>query len=959
MHPEAHRAAASMARSLFLLITGQLMLVSVLCGQSIIGAVVDEGGAPLSGVVVELLESGRSAQTDDGGRFAFEGLEYGYHTLRLQALGFETLEEKVFLGADSPTFEQRFTLKSDPLELSSIVVTGSFDERRKLESTVALSTRSAEAMRLQGALGTADLLGALPGVFADASAGEVYTRVYSRGISISAEDDLGWYYVSLQEDGLPVSAVQFTFFSPDLFHRNDLGTRRLEALRGGMAALTSPNAPGGIFNFLSRSGGSQTAGEVWLSNALQGEANPLHRLDARIGGPLGEGPWRYHLSGFYRYDAGARNTDLTWADGGQLRANFLRTHPKGHLKIFAKFLDDHVNRWTGVAATDWRDPRPAFGQDFHSTALMLPKLSTHIADGRYALQDPTASFSFDTDRGIHTREKALGFDLSQGLGAHWTLRNSFKFSDKDADWQTSIGNNPLGLETFTPYVLSGISPDFSVLPLGQVVFRDARSGQVLARVNNLGILGPFQGQPPSFEYLEGSLPHDAVMGIAPWKKEDSATEWMNRLTLERQAGKHTLHLGAFAARSSASTFTSGSFAYATYEPRPRMLQVTVENPGEPTVFLSDAAGVSNYGGLFYNRAEATVWQGALFVHDRWALNEHFSLEGGLRWSFASHQGEKDRSAPAAGDLDDDAATAFNNSTLVATGQTDPFDFEYDFLSWSLGGSLRLSLRTALFARLTNGHKAPELNYYFNNFPNQPIPQAGSVQEVWQGELGLKWRSARWSLNPTLFWSRLSKVAFSEFVFDQSTGSLFFTPTQFNETTTYGLELEGFWSPLSHFEVRLAATLQRPEASTFTVYDAAGTADTADDRILDFSGNTLPHNPTLQLMLSPTYRRNRWEAALTYQFLGERQGNVANAFQLPAFGLLHAHLSFLPSNRWTLTLIGKNLLNSAGLMNFFGPNEFGSSANAATPDFIAQNPNASFVVFPVQPRTLWLQVGFRF
>ena len=60
-----------------------------------------------------------------------------------------------------------------------------------------------------------------------------------------------------------------------------------------------------------------------------------------------------------------------------------------------------------------------------------------------------------------------------------------------------------------------------------------------------------------------------------------------------------------------------------------------------------------------------------------------------------------------------------------------------------------------------------------------------------------------------------------------------------------------------------------------------------------------------------------------------------------------------------SLIANNLFNSTGLLNFFGPNEFGSNANAATADFIDQNPNASFVVFPISPRSIFFKVGYDF
>ena len=49
----------------------------------------------------------------------------------------------------------------------------------------------------------------------------------------------------------------------------------------------------------------------------------------------------------------------------------------------------------------------------------------------------------------------------------------------------------------------------------------------------------------------------------------------------------------------------------------------------------------------------------------------------------------------------------------------------------------------------------------------------------------------------------------------------------------------------------------------------------------------------------------------------------------------------------------------GLMNFFGPNQFGSSASAVTPAFVEENPEATFMVVPVLPRTIILKLAYDF
>ena len=94
-------------------------------------------------------------------------------------------------------------------------------------------------------------------------------------------------------------------------------------------------------------------------------------------------------------------------------------------------------------------------------------------------------------------------------------------------------------------------------------------------------------------------------------------------------------------------------------------------------------------------------------------------------------------------------------------------------------------------------------------------------------------------------------------------------------------------------------------------------------------------------------------------MGEREGNAENAFQLPAFSTFGLDFQYWVNTKLGLALKVQNVFNSEGLMNFFGPNEFGSNANAATAEFIDANPDASFVVFPILPRSIYLSAHYRF
>ena len=910
------------------------------------GSVKNLKGEALEGATISLIPTSFYSVTNSNGNFEIQNLPTGNYTIIITYLGYKTINESFDFKEKNKTLN--FVLQEDLLNLQSIVVTGTFDPRVKLESTTSISILNSKTVLQTFPQGTASLLQNIPGTFTDASAGEVFTKVYSRGVSASSEDDMGWYYTSLQEDGLPVSLVQHSYYSPDLFHRVDLTTKNVEAIRGGSSSITALNAPGGIFNFISHGTRNDFGGDFQISGGLQGEENALFKVDANFGSSLGNN-WFINAGGHYRQDDGARNTNFTFSKGGQFKFNVIKKNERGYLKFYGKILDDYTNRWTGVAATNWNNPTPAFGQNFNSTSLLMPGFSGNIPDGR-SLNNNTTN-SFDPSQGVHAKDLAFGFDISQDLENNWSVKNNIKISSKNANWQTSISNAFVSLDNPLAYFISGA--DF---PIGQVVFRDTQSGEELARINNSGILS---GQPIQYLGTE-TLPNDAIMGTSAWYKDNSADELMNQFILRKELQNHNITTGFSLGLSDTSIFTQGTFAYVTYEPNPKMLQVTLENPGDPVIALSDVNGLSNYGGLFFVNAEAKVSQLATFINDRWKISDNIHLDLGVRYESIKHKGSKDRFAPFSqnGGLDGDNTTAYDNSIIAPTGQKDNFNYTYNYVSFSGGLNYKINEEATLFTRFSLGNKAPELNYYFNNFSNVPINQKGAVQKITQLEIGTKCNLKDFSFTTTAFWSELDNIGIANFEFDSDDNSIFYTPIQFNTSRTIGLEWESVFSPIENFTFRFNGIIQNPKATDWKIYNAAGSVNVSDDTIENFSGNILPFNPRLMFNLSHEYQKNKISAFFKWQFMGKREGNVANGFKLPAYSIFNLGFGYEITKKLSTNLLVNNVFNSEGLANFFGENSFGANANGATPEFIQANPDASFVVVPVLPRGTLLRLNYK-
>ncbi len=876
------------------------------------------------------------ANTDETGYFEFTGDQLPLDVL-VTSLGYH---ERLVTISSVPV---QISLQADPLLLNTIVISGSQANKELFQNSTSVT--AIEKLDRRHSTGIASLLESVPGVFVDGSLGEVYTRVFTRGVAASADENIGWYYQSLQEDGMPVSAIQYNYFTPDFFQRTDLMTDRLEAFRGGKSGVLFQNAPGGAFNFISASP-SQTMAKIKATVGIQGEGNPYSKLEAVVPISISDN-WNASLGGFYRYDEGHRNVDYPWGRGGQIKGILQGQLANAVLSLRVKYLNDQVNRNLGLSATNWEDPQAAFGQNFNTTAVLLPTIQSEVP-GEFG-------YEFDSTKGIRPSEFAIHPSIDLNLKG-WDISASSKWSTKSTTWNTSFGNQPLGLESFLPYFLSG-----GQFPFGAVSFTDVITNEQVAVVNNAGALNAFQGLPPEFEYISGSLSNNALLGIAPWKKEDDLTEWMNQLRLSRELGQHNIELGLFHSISQLDYFTNASFAFATFENEPRALRVGLQDFEGNEFTLSDDTGLSNYGALFFESGNFDVRQVALFASEEWSINDALTIDGGLRYERVNHQGGLNvpTSFVQEGGIDGNVQTDFDNGQMIPSGLVEELDFTYDYLSFSIGAGYAIDDQNFLFGRYSDTNKAPELNIYIQNFSGLPISDNAEVQGIRQIELGYRYRSPKFSGSTTLFNSQLDNVAITDFVFDQQTNEIFNAPTQFNSTETRGVELEWTISLSENFTLTGNQTFQDAQNDQFTIYESNGTADTADDLTIDFSGNKLALNPNVLSRISAQWRVSNFSPSVNWNYIGEREGNAENSFQLPAYHTVGINLDYRLGSSVLLGLKVTNVFNSAGLIGFFGPNQFGSSANAATASFIESNPTASFVVVPILPRAVYFSAQYTF
>ena len=306
---------------------------------------------------------------------------------------------------------------NDGLKLDSVVVTGTSTKLSKMKQSVSVSTLDGEQIERSGATSAAELLRSVPGIRSESSGGEGNANITVRGVPISAG---GARYVQLQEDGLPVLLFgDIAFGTADQFVRADYSIDRLEVVRGGSASTLATNSPGGIINFISKTG--DVAGGAF---GLSVSPDPRQfRVDANYGGSLGP-KTTFHIGGFERFGEGGRPTGYNAEKGGQIRANVTQQLDDGYVRLYFKALNDRTPTLLPVPVTVSNgkinqiagiDPRTAY---FISSSLQRD--STLNKDGSF-----TTSNAHD---GLHVKSTSIGAEASFRIGDGWTVEDKIRKS---------------------------------------------------------------------------------------------------------------------------------------------------------------------------------------------------------------------------------------------------------------------------------------------------------------------------------------------------------------------------------------------------------------------------------------------------------------------------------------------------------------------------------------------------
>ena len=816
----------------------------------VVGTVTSFEGEPIATVQVFIEELGRGTLTRNDGRYVLANLPSGSYTLNTTIIGYRPASAEVTIRPGE-TVTVDFVLDQDYLNLESVVVTATQAPRTKLESSSAVTNLPAVEIALENPRSTADLLKAIPGFYVESSGGEVGGNLFARGLPA----DGSFRYVAMMEDGMPVyDATELFFVNADIFVRVDENIERIEGVRGGNSALYGSNAPGGVINFISHTGGPEFSGSMKTEVGTDG----LARFGLNANGPLGD-EWRFNVGGFYRYDDGVRDPGFPASNGGQLKANITRLFDGGHVRLYGKLLNDRNIFFLPLPFQNPDDPEfvPGFPDDGTLTTADANYLEVPLPTGD--------DLTLPLEHGQQQEGGSLMLDVAVDLGDDWQIQNTARAMSIDHTWN-------------------------ALLPFEIVDADDWAQGFVSGTPDGAGYDLTYRGTSQAVNTANGLL---SLGGL--WHVHKPMSNFSNQLQVQRLFSNQRLTFGGYFGYYEAGNTWYFNDVTTTVDGAPRLVDLTVEGPMGEEIRQVTENGFRRYLSNYVN-AQGNVTLFSLFAGNEIELTDRLRLDLGARYEWDTFE----QNVENTGSVTLGLPTEADDGMLWGDRSRSRVDVSFEEWAASVGVNYKIGDDLSVYGRGSRGYKMPILDQFL--FALDPAAEdfPDIAETLWQAEAGVKLASRRVGLSAVAYWLQLSDFPSQDAVVRN--GETVFVTRYVGEARTIGLEGELVSEPVDGLSLNATVTLQDP---VYTSFVSGGE---------DFTDNRVRRIPQLLLNLEGGYQLPFGVGVgLDWNYVGMRYSNNANTVELPAFHYLNGRLEYLvPESGVTLQLGVLNAFDGQGL-----------------------------------------------
>lgn len=615
---------------------------------------------------------------------------------------------------------------AESLQLQEVVVTATpGSQMSKMENSISVTTLSAERIDKLVARSTTEIFRSIPGIRSESSAGESNTNISIRGIPVASG---GGKFLQLHEDGLPV--LQFGDLivgNADNFISYDWTVDRIEAVKGGTAATLGSNTPGGIINFVSKTG-AEEGGSIGFTTGVDYDSE---RIDFEYGKPFAD-DWSYHVGGYYREGEGVRETDFTGNKGGQIKLSLTRNFDIGHARVYAKILDDKTSTYLPMPMLASGKSIPGFDA---STGSNMPRelLRARTGDGGTGIRNSSIG------DGSTVESSVIGGELVLNLSDDLVLRDRIRIAKNSGKF----------FGAFTAALGSADNPSGISGALG------AADGLAYASGANAGTV-------LSTEQLANLNGNGLIQNIRTFDNDiNSLDNFSHDISLTKTLDNVDVTVGYYSASQDVDVNWYWQTYIADVSDNVRLLDA-YNGATQLTNGGLVAFGAPDWGFCCYRDTALETDVDAFYVAVNADLTDALSVSASVRqdkgegvghYAFGANN-PVDFDADGVIDLAESQAQTISQAAIAAS----QYKYDWEYTSWAIGANLLLTEQTAIFANISEGGRANADRLGDGGFITNGGVVNGAVENmVTQYEFGVKHEGDTFGIFATAFYVETDDV----------------------------------------------------------------------------------------------------------------------------------------------------------------------------------------------------------
>ena len=549
--------------------------------------------------------------------------------------------------------------------LDAIVVTASGRDKTQLNTSVSVSSISAETISSLKPSSEAEVFRTIPGIQVAGTSGPGgNSNIAVRGLPVATG---GSPFVQIQEDGLPtVLFGDIQFGNNDYWTRFDASVANIEGVRGGSATTFASQAPGAVINYISHTG-KQEGGYVSVGKGLGYDET---KVDFRYGGPINDSTY-FHVGGFFKNGRGPLHADYTVSDSIQVKGNLTKEFDggKGYFRLLFKYADTQEPNYTGAPALATingkkvTNIRPFAGFDGRDSS------NYSIYNQDFLIYNREGNLERVKMDGITTNAKSFGGQFHYDFDSGITVDNNMRYTKMSGGFTSPF------LNTATTSSV-----------LGSTV-----NGSTVAAIRYAS--GPKAGQLFTDTYLDNNVNvRTNIRDIG---------SFANDLTL---AGKFDIGSAKVTARG--GLFYMNQKIAMDWHVNKSLRELNGDNPSQLDLFDSAGnkltqAGTSGYNNNWGNccardydlsYANTAPYMSLDFDHDM------FGVDGSVRFERVKASGY----AIGGGNEFNIDSNGVTIPTITSNGVRENLNYTRSYTSYTFGGLFKASPNLSIFARTSRG-----------------------------------------------------------------------------------------------------------------------------------------------------------------------------------------------------------------------------------------------------------------